>query len=234
MSAEVNRSLSGSDLEYRSRIFRALGDPTRLRIVELLRNRDLSPDTLAAQLGIAGNLVAHHLKSLETAGVISRSHSQNNRRRTYIHLVDGALDDLIPPSSTAAARVLFVCTHNSARSVLAEALWRTVSDVPCASAGTHPAPCVNPRAVSAARRAGLSLDACAPRSIEALLEADDLVVSVCDTVNEDLGQLVNERIHWSVPDPSHVDTDEAFTAAFADISARIRHLAPLVHPAQAK
>ncbi len=110
----------------------------------MLRNRDLSPDTLAAELGIAGNLVAHHLKSLETAGVISRSHSQNNRRRTYIHLVDGALDDLIPPSSTAAARVLFVCTHNSARSVLAEALWRTVSDVPCASAGTHPAPCVNP------------------------------------------------------------------------------------------
>ncbi len=224
----MNSSPLGSDYERRSRTFRALGDPTRLRVVEMLRNRDLSPDALASALGITANLLAHHLKTLEAAGIVERSHSQNDRRRTYIHLVDGALDGLLPPASTSAARVLFVCTHNSARSVLAEALWRTVSDVPCASAGTRPAPCVNPRAVDAARRAGVTLDASAPRSIEALLEDDDLVVSVCDTVNEELDDLPNERVHWSIPDPSRVDTDEAFTAALEDISMRVAQLAPLV------
>jgi protein-tyrosine-phosphatase len=122
-----------------------------------------------------------------------------------------------------------VCTHNSARSILAEAAWREVSDVPAASAGTHPAERVNPRALKAGKRAGLVMDTSRPKSIDEVVRPDDLVVSVCDTVNEELDGLTNPHLHWSIPDPAAVGTDAAFATALSDISERIDHLAPRVH-----
>lgn len=215
-------------------MFAALGDPNRLALVEELQVQDLSPDALAASLGMPGNLLAHHLKVLEAAGVITRRHSQNDRRRTYVRLVDGALADLPPePATVSAPRVVFVCTHNSARSILAEASWRAVSDVPTASAGTHPAERVNPRAAEAARRAGLGVERAAPRSIDDVARPDDLIVSVCDTVNEALRDLPNAHLHWSIPDPARTDTDEAFDVALVDIEGRVGRLAPLVRPRRA-
>ncbi len=179
---------------------------------------------------IPGNLLAHHLNVLQSAGVIQRTHSQHDRRRTYVQVVEESLSGLLDaPTSITAARVVFVCTHNSARSVLAEALWRTVSDIPSASAGSHPAERVNPRAVTAARRAKLEIARKSPESIDDVLRSDDLIVSVCDAVNEELGPVSNPRIHWSVPDPSLVDTDQAFTDAVSDLRDRVTHLAPRIH-----
>jgi ArsR family transcriptional regulator, arsenate/arsenite/antimonite-responsive transcriptional repressor / arsenate reductase (thioredoxin) len=213
----------------RARVLAALGDPIRLGVVDHVQVQDLSPDALAAALEIPGNLLAHHLKVLEAAGVITRAQSQNDRRRTYVRLVDGALDGLLPQAGTLdAPRVVFVCTHNSARSVLAEALWREASDVPSASAGTHPADRINPRAIKAAHRFGLALVPERPRSIDDVLLADDVIVSVCDSVNEELGPLRNPRIHWSIPDPALVGTDAAFTTAVDDLRDRVTHLAPRV------
>ena len=217
------------DRGERSRVFAALGDAHRLGVVDLLQVQDLSPDALAAALEIPGNLLAHHLKVLESAGVITRTHSQNDRRRIYVQLVDDALEGLLPqPSTMAAGRVVFVCTHNSARSVLAEALWRDASDVPTTSAGTHPAERFNPSAIAAAERLGLTVASRPPQSIDDVLQPDDVVVSVCDSVNEELGELPNRRFHWSVPDPARVGTDAAFAGAVDDLRARVAHLAPRV------
>lgn len=223
MNAEV---LSRTE---RALVLSALGDPVRLGVVELLQVQDLSPDALASALEVPGNLLAHHLRILENAEVITRTQSQSDRRRTYVHLEPGSLNGLIPPSELEASRVVFVCTHNSARSVLAEAMWRTVSDVPSASAGTHPAARVNPRARAAATRMGLDLSLESPRRIADVLESDDLIISVCDSVNEDLGAMENRRLHWSIPDPSATDTDEAFDVALADIGQRIATITPHVH-----
>lgn len=217
------------DRAQRAAVLSALGDPSRLAVVDLLQVQDLSPHALAAALEIPGNLLAHHLKVLETAGVVTRAHSQNDKRRTYVRLVPESLDGLLPaPGPLVVPRVVFVCTHNSARSVLAEAIWNAVSDVPSASAGTHPAERVNPRATSAAARAGLAVAAATPRSIDDVLSADDLLVSVCDSVNEELGDVPNPRVHWSIPDPALRDTDEAFAEALTDITERVAHLAPRV------
>lgn len=222
-------SIRAADLAGRARVLNALGDPLRLGVVDLLQGQDVSPDALAASLEVPGNLLAHHLKVLESAGIVTRSHSQNDRRRTYVHLVASSLEDLLPASSSIEApRVVFVCTHNSARSVLAEALWRSMSDVPSASAGTQPADRINPRARTAARRAGLTVRDARPRAIDDVVLPDDVVVSVCDAVNEELGALPNPRIHWSVPDPSRLDTDAAFATAVADLGDRVSHLAPRI------
>ena len=229
MTTERKSTRGTGTREDRARSLAALGDPTRLGVMELLAVQDMSPDALSAALEVPGNLLAHHLKVLENAGLVQRVHSQNDRRRTYVQAVEGATTGLLPePAGLAAPRVLFVCTHNSARSVLAEALWREVSDVPSQSAGTHPAARINPRARRAAQRFGLDLAAHAPQSVDDVIRPDDVVISVCDSVNEELDPMPNPRIHWSIPDPAAVGTDAAFDVAVDQLRERITHLATRV------
>jgi len=231
MDTELTAKSATDARQARARVLAAIGDPIRLGIVDQLTVGDRSPDQLAADLGIAGNLLAHHLNVLEDAGVIQRTASQSDRRRTYVQLREASLDGLLPASvDLDARRVVFVCTHNSARSILADAAWRQVSDVPSASAGTAPAARIHPRARAAARRAGLTIGQNAPQALDEVLRPDDVLVSVCDGVNELLPPSAHRRIHWSIPDPSRADTDAAFTAALTEITHRVNDLAPRVHP----
>ena len=213
-----------------ARLFSTLGDPTRLRILQATCLQDVSPDALALHLQISGNLLAHHLRALQRAGLITRVHSQHDRRRTYIQSMAGLLpwlaDLLQEPTDLHPSRVVFVCTHNSARSILAEALWRQVSAVPCTSAGTAPANRVHPRARRAARTLGLPMREHPPQHLDDVLQADDIVVSVCDAVNEELLVLANPRLHWSIADPSAIDTDPAFIHSAGLLRQRVERLAP--------
>ena len=65
--------------------------------------------------------------------------SEGDRRRSYLTLVPGVLEELMPATGLTASRIVFVCTENSARSQLAAAIWAAASAVPATSAGTHPA-----------------------------------------------------------------------------------------------
>jgi len=229
MSTETNPTEWAKQRTQRARVLAALGDPTRLGIMDLLAGADLSPDGLASALEVSGNLLAHHLRVLEEAGLIQRVDSKNDRRRTYVRALPGAYEGLLPdPDPLEAPRVVFVCTHNSARSILAEALWREVSDVPSASAGTSPARAIHPSALKAARRHGLTVVKEAPESMSDVVVPDDVIVSVCDAVNEELGPVANPRFHWSVPDPAAVGTDAAFTSAVNELRERVGILAPRV------
>nr|BFE76150.1 hypothetical protein GCM10020092_094510 [Actinoplanes digitatis] len=127
--------------------------------------------------------------------------------------------------------MVFVCTHNSARSQLAAALWRERVGGPVASAGTKPAAWVHPRAVKVAHRHGLTLDPTGTAHVTDVVHDGDLVIAVCDNAHEDLTGGVRPRLHWSVPDPVRLDTDAAFEAAYTDLSGRVDRLAPAVaHP----
>ena len=151
----------------RAALHAALGDPGRLTIVDTLAWGEASPGELAARLGMTSNLLAHHLRVLEDAGLLTRHRSEGDRRRSYVALNRDVLD-LLQPSSPAlvAERVVFVCTHNSARSQLAAAMWNDHSPVPATSAGTHPAPRVHPGAVAVAHRRHLSLVPAPPRHVQ--------------------------------------------------------------------
>lgn len=204
----------------------ALGEPARLAIVDRLTLGDASPTEVGRELGLPSNLLAHHLKLLEQARVIERSRSEGDHRRTYLRLRPESLVGLLPEGLRSAPRVVFVCTHNSARSQLAAALWAQQSQVPAASAGTHPAARVHPRAVAIARSHGLSLSLARTARVDEVVHDTDLVVAVCDNAHEELG--TRDRLHWSVPDPARVDSDAAFERAFTDIAERIGRLAPAV------
>lgn len=223
-----------AELAVRARLHAALGDPARLAIVDALALNDASPGELARALSMPTNLLAHHIKVLEQAGLLVRSRSEGDRRRAYIHLVPDALTGLIPPLLRQALRVVFVCTHNSARSQLAAALWTRHSPVPVASAGTHPARRVHPRAVRIGRRHGVDLAAASTHHIVEIVETGDLVVAVCDNAFEELstGHRVTPDLHWSIPDPARPDTDPAFEAAYCDLAGRVAQLAAVTTRSQ--
>lgn len=214
-------------LERRAAVHAALGEPARLAIADALVLGDASPSELGESLRLPSNLLAHHLRVLEAAGVISRSRSEADQRRTYVRLLPGAATMLDPPAAVLAPRVVFVCTSNSARSQLAAAIWAARSRVPSASAGTRPAECVHRRAVSAARRHGLALDPRDTAHVRDTIRPGDLVVAVCDNAHEELGRQP-PRLHWSVPDPVLTDTDGAFDRAFEEIQARVERLTTAV------
>lgn len=211
------------ELAARAAKHAALSDTVRLQIVDLLATGDLSPGELRSAVGIESNLLAHHLNVLEAAGLIARSRSEADRRRSYVRLLEASAGSAVS-GTPVAERVVFVCTANSARSQLAAALWQQSSQVPAVSAGTHPAATVAPGAIAAAARHHLPFTPVAPSTLSpSVLAARDLVITVCDRAHEELGGA--DRLHWSIPDPVPVGSDEAFDIAFEDLAHRIDDLA---------
>lgn len=215
-----------SSLAERARVHAALGDPARLAIVDALTLGDASPGEIAHTFDMPTNLVAHHVKVLTDAGLVVKGRSEGDRRRIYLRLRPEALATLDAGHLTGVGRVVFVCTHNSARSQLAAALWKHRTSGPAASAGTTPAARVHPRALAVAHRHALDLDATGTAHVEDVVRDDDLVIAVCDNAHEELTGPIRSRLHWSVPDPVRIDTDEAFEAAYADLADRVGRLAP--------
>jgi len=235
----MSTETSSDPVVRRAALHAALGDPGRLTIVDTLAWGEASPGELAAQLGMTSNLLAHHLRVLEDAGLLTRHRSEGDRRRSYVALRRAALDLLTPAGpAVTAERVVFVCTHNSARSQLAAAMWNDHSPVPATSAGTHPALRVHPGAIAVARRRHLSLVPAPPRHVHDVLDPADLVVTVCDSAHEELatanlaaagGPVGRPGLHWSIPDPVRADDPGAFDTVVDELTDRISRLTPAVH-----
>ncbi|MEU4801705.1 helix-turn-helix domain-containing protein [Actinosynnema sp. NPDC023587] len=217
-----------NDITLRSRaaVHHALADPVRLGIVDLLAVGDRSPGELARRFDLTSNLLAHHLKVLREVGLVTRSQSYADGRRAYVRLLPAVLDGLRPTPSVTAPRVVFVCTRNAARSPLAAAAWSARSRIPATSAGTHPGPRLNPRAVAAAHRHGLALGRDGTAHVGDVIEPEDLVVAVCDKAYEEVGPS-DRWVHWSVPDPGPVDTDEVFEVVLSLLTERVDRLATI-------
>ena len=198
----------------------ALSDVGRLSVIDSLGVGDLRPRDLAAAAQMSSNLLAHHLKVLESAGLVRRLPSESDGRQTYVHLVPEALAALgrFPTPALPDARLVFVCSGNSARSQLAAALWAQRTACPVASAGTRPAARIHPGTVRVARSHGLRLMADRPAPMSTVMRAEDVVVTVCDSADREVEVA---HTHWSVPDPVRVGTTAAFERTLADLSTRI-------------
>ncbi|MFZ5558444.1 MAG: arsenate reductase ArsC [Pseudomonadota bacterium] len=116
-------------------------------------------------------------------------------------------------------RVLFLCTHNSARSQMAEGLLRALGGGAWEShsAGTEQTR-VRPEAIAAMQELGIDITGQTSKTLDRYLpERFDLVVTVCDSANESCPVFANaaKRLHWSIDDPAGVKgTDEERLAAF--------------------
>ena len=124
-------------------------------------------------------------------------------------------------------RVLFLCTHNSARSQMAEGLLRTMAGdrFEVFSAGTEKTR-VHPLAIEAMREIGVDISGQRSKTIEELGGRQfDYVITVCDRANESCPIFPGstERMHWSFDDPSAAaGTDEQRLRAFRDVREGIR------------
>lgn len=119
-------------------------------------------------------------------------------------------------------RILVLCTGNSARSQIAEAILATrgAGRIEAGSAGSHPAARVNPFAVAALQAHRIPWAGKVPKTIDEVAGAHwDLLITVCDHANESCPFFPGDpaRVHWGMPDPAAVEgADEAKAAAFEE------------------
>jgi protein-tyrosine-phosphatase/DNA-binding transcriptional ArsR family regulator len=242
------------------------GHPLRWRLLGDLARSDRTVQELTGLVGQPQSLVSYHLGKLRDAHLVSARRSSADRRDAY-YTVDltrlgrllAATGEALHPGlrlvplgptrdrpRAATARVLFLCTGNSARSQMAEALARARSGglVEAHSAGSHPK-ALHPLAVRAMRdEHGIDLDGHRPKHLSVFAQHRfDRVISLCDRVREVCPEFPGdpEAIHWSIPDPAAAGPadgdDEASYPAFqqtaAELETRIRFLlADLSAPTQ--
>jgi protein-tyrosine-phosphatase/DNA-binding transcriptional ArsR family regulator len=144
-------------------------------------------------------------------------------------------------SSTSASRplrVLFLCTHNSARSQIAEALMRSMGgdQVEVYSAGSAPTE-VHPEALATLQEVGVDTSGLYAKSMEQFIgESFDYIVTVCDRVRDIRRAFQGDpaQAHWSIADPVAIEDPErrakAFRDTLTDLQTRIRYLLLLPHP----
>ncbi len=130
-------------------------------------------------------------------------------------------------STPARRRILFLCTHNSARSQMAEGLLRHLAGdrFEAYSAGTE-ATRVRPLAIRAMVELGIDISSQESKTLDRYLGAPfDAVITVCDAANESCPLFVGarDRLHWSFPDPSRATgTDDDQLVVYRSVRDAIR------------
>lgn len=138
-------------------------------------------------------------------------------------------------SPEAPWRVLFLCTGNSARSIIAESLLRHWGGdrFEAHSAGSRPAGTIQPLAMQLLERHGLPTDELSSKSLDVYTGPDasrfDFVITVCDHAAEQCPMFPGQPVtaHWGLPDPAKVEGDEAhrmqaYRNVLADFERRIK------------
>lgn len=204
-------------------------DLARLRIVITLRRLGLPPVEAGR---LAGSCLARGAIDLDLRPVITEQRAAVARQRTDLARLDAELDDLEATIGAAGRatqegsavpdapiRVLFVCTGNSARSQLAEALLRHHGGAAFEvhSAGTEPRG-VNPYTIRVLAEVGIDWSAARSKSVDELLgQPFDYVITVCDRARQSCPVFPGSynSLHWGLEDPAEVEgTDAGKLAAF--------------------
>lgn len=234
-------------------------NPLRWRLLIELARSDRRVRELCDLVDEPQNLVSYHLGKLRGEGMVSSIRSAADGRDSYYTVDLVRCGDVLAASGAALhpalrlaaspprrwdrasgsiyARVLFLCTGNSARSQMAQALVEVLTGgaVEAASAGSHPKP-LHPNAVQVMRERGIEIAGRPSKHLSEFAEESfDYVVSLCDRVREVCPEFPNhpELIHWSIPDParegrSDAETYPAFKRTADKLAGRVPYLLELI------
>ena len=224
------------------RFLRLAGHPLRWRLLSELARSDRRVGELCELAGQRQNLVSYHLRHLRDGGLVSARRSLADGRDTYYVLELARCGELLVSAGAslhpglastvgshralARSRVLFLCTGNSARSQMAEALAEQLSEgaVRAASAGSHPKP-LHANAVRVMRDRGLDIAGNRSKYLSEFADRRfDYVISLCDRVREVCPEFPGtpQAIHWSVRDPAREPgTDKQILPAFERTAAEL-------------
>ncbi|HUP84550.1 MAG TPA: ArsR family transcriptional regulator [Acidimicrobiales bacterium] len=230
----------GDDVEAPA-VLGLLADPVRWRLVTELGRSDRRVAELVELVGKPQSLVSYHLAELRRAGIVLPRRSSADGRDVYYRadlygcrdLLAGAvsaihlgLTAVSPPKMLrGGARVLFLCTGNSSRSQMAEALveHRSAGGVVARSAGSHPKP-LHATAVQVMADRGIDIAGRATKSYARFARHRfDRVITLCDKVREVCPDFPGRPVaaHWSIPDPAAEATYDAFADVADDIERRV-------------
>jgi len=225
------------------------GHPVRWRLLGELARSDRQVHELTSLVGQSQNLVSYHLGRLRKANLVTTRRSSADGRDTYYSVdldlcgqllaaAGGALHPgllltpptaLVPRPRRPRIQVLFLCTGNSSRSQMAEALLRQMAGnaIQVRSAGSHPKQ-MHRHAVEAMAEHGIDLSAARAKHLDTLIkDRFDYVITLCDRVREVCPEFPGDPqpIHWSIPDPAQdPDGYPAFQRTAAELADRIRFL----------
>lgn len=235
-------------------IIKMLDNDTRWHLLTLLMRSDYRVQELADLTQTEMNKVSYHLGLLREHGFVHERRSSADGRDVYYSVDLTALQQayqsaglLLHPvlvNTTPAdqagprplklngrPRILVLCTHNSARSQMAEGLFRHLGkgQLEVFSAGTEPSR-VNPDAIVAMNQRGIDISAHTSDHVEHYLDQRfDYVITVCDSARETCPVFPHETetIHWSFADPSAVqdpkERAEAFERTARQLTTRIQY-----------
>ncbi|MBC6935589.1 MAG: ArsR family transcriptional regulator [Chloroflexi bacterium] len=221
-----------------------LANDVRWTLLQSLVSGDHRVQELVALAGQPTNLVSYHLKKLREEGVVQMRRSEADARDIYyslnldrlheqyqaagraLHPAFAGADETPPPAAGDPIRVLFVCTHNSARSQMAEGLTRYLAGarVEAHSAGSHPGG-IHPDTITTMARMGIDIGGQHAKHLsEFEAQPFDYVITVCDRAREVCPTFPGEgqQLHWGFPDPTAIDDPTERLAAFEDIAGRLR------------
>jgi protein-tyrosine-phosphatase len=231
---------------------RLIAHPVRWRLLDELVQSDRAVWELTQLVGEPQSLVSYHLRLLRDGGLVSARRSSADGRDSYytadlvscreqLRAAGGALHPGLRLASTPGApdrspgrqRVLFLCTGNSARSQIAEALVVSMSGgaIEAASAGSNPRP-LHANAVSVLKRRGIDISGNRTKHLdEFVAERFDVVITLCDRVREVCPEFPRHPrlVHWSIPDPAREGPTNrrsypAFERTAAELETRIGFL----------
>lgn len=239
---------------------RLTGHPVRWQLLSELARSDRQVRELTALVGQRQSLTSYHLGQLRGEGLVTMRRSSADKRDTYYSLdltachqriadAGAALHPglrLVPaaltpppgkPDGQPRVRVLFLCTGNSSRSQMAEAILQQLGGarVEVVSAGSHPK-ALHPSAIHVMRERGIDIEGNRSKHLSEFAgQRFDHVISLCDRVREVCPEFPGPPTvaHWSIPDPA---ADEDGYAAFArtadELDTRIRFLLSAIEHAR--
>ncbi|MEJ5247750.1 MAG: hypothetical protein WHS90_08285 [Caldilinea sp.] len=235
-------------------LLKLLAHELRWKLVQQLVHSDLRVQELAERVARPLNLVSYHLAQLRRGALVIERRSSSDARDVYYSLDLRRLQRLyhdagvalhpaliecreqrkedrataVAPARRSPVRVLFLCTHNSARSQMAEAMLRRLGGdaVEVYSAGSEIRE-VHPLAIETMAERGIDIRGQRSKSVEEFAgQRFDYIITVCDRMREVCPVFPGEpeQVHWSIPDPAAVEAamqKQAFLDVAEQLAARL-------------